>query len=262
MLKSLQIAVNRATTKIDAEKAKDATAKQKLVALGGRQGELRDLLDQMLKKGGGKGLPVKPNKADALPEEANQEQIEDNELEKNLLEDKPADEKAEKDIGLVGDRMARSQQRLADNRDPGKTTQKIQERILKNLDDLIEEARQQQQQQQQQMARGQGQGDQAQPPQPGDQKPENQGEKNQQKGEQSQLTQAQNPAKGDQATNSNENNAQFRKDLQETAEQWGQISPRLHDAVVEGANEKVPEKYRALVQDYYRSLATKSTERK
>ena len=56
--------------------------------------------------------------------------------------------------------------------------------------------------------------------------------------------------------------AKFRNDLKETAENWGQVSPRLKDAVVEGASEKVPEKYRNLVQDYYRSLATKATERK
>lgn len=50
--------------------------------------------------------------------------------------------------------------------------------------------------------------------------------------------------------------------MKETADQWGQVSPRLHDAVLEGAGEKVPEKYRKMVQDYYRSLATKATERK
>ncbi|MDB5318882.1 MAG: hypothetical protein JWN40_513, partial [Phycisphaerales bacterium] len=68
-------------------------------------------------------------------------------------------------------------------------------------------------------------------------------------------------ANSDTATSANENDAQF-GNVKETAEQWGQVSPRLKDAVLEGATEKVPEKYRKLVQDYYRSLATKATERK
>src|SRR5438270_9885870 len=122
LLRDLQLAINKSTTRVDAERndprEKDSS-KQKLASLGGRQGELRDLLDKMLKKGGGQGLPAKPNKADALPEEVGKEEIEDDELQKNLLQDKPADEKAEKDIGPVGYRMASSQQRLQEKYDPG-----------------------------------------------------------------------------------------------------------------------------------------------
>src|SRR5205823_2051389 len=152
------------------KKAKQAD-KQKIASLGGRQGELRDLLDQLLKQSSGKGLPAKPDKATKLPEEASNEKIEDDELEKQLLQDKPDQ-------------------------------------------------------------------DQQQQPQPNP---------------------AQQAAQNEQASAANENDARFKNDLKETAENWGQVSPRLHDAVVEGAGEKVPEKYRSLVQDYYRSLATKAT---
>jgi hypothetical protein len=260
LLKDLQVAINKATTKVDAEvqKAGNEKDKPRLASLGGRQGELRDLLDKLLKTAGGKGLPEKPDKADQLPEEVGNEQIEDQELEKNLLQDKPIEDKSEKDIGLVGDRMARSQQRLQENFDPGKTTQKIQERIVRNMDDLIAMARQQQQRAASQRQQGQ-QGEQQGPPQPdqGDQQAQNQGQNQ----GQSQLNQGQQAATSDTASPANENDATL-GNVKETAEQWGQVSPRLHDAVLEGATEKVPEKYRKMVQDYYKSLATKATERK
>jgi hypothetical protein len=257
MLRDLQAAVNKSTQTINALPHATKDDQAKMVALGNRQGQLRSLLDQLLKKGGGEGLPKPPDKADQLPEEAGNEQIEDQELEKNLLEDKPAEEKAQKDIGLVGDRMARSQQRLASKYDPGTTTQKIQDRIVKNMNDLIEEARQQQQQMASQSQPGKPQQG---APKPGDAdaQAQNQGR---QPGQQSQPNHASTPASGDKATASAENNADLAKELKETAENWGQISPRLHDAVIEGANEKVPDKYRSLVEDYYRSLATKATEK-
>ena len=258
LLKDLQIAINKATTKIEAQPQKD---KSKLASLGGRQGEMRDLLDKLLKAvPGGKGLPAKPDKADQLPEEAGNEQIEDQELEKNLLQDKPIEDKSEKDINLVGDRMARSQQRLQENYDPGKTTQKIQERIIKNMDDLIALAREQQQQQQASKGKQPGEPQQG-PPQPGEGEAQAQNQGNEPGKPATTPNAGQVSAQGDQATASNENNAQL-GNLKETAEQWGQVSPRLHDAVLEGAGEKVPEKYRKMVQDYYRSLATKATERK
>ena len=57
--------------------------------LGGRQGELRDLLDQMLQKAsqGKVKLGAEPDNKDQLPEEANDEDIENQELDKQLLDD-------------------------------------------------------------------------------------------------------------------------------------------------------------------------------
>ena len=256
LLKDLQIAINKSTTTIEGLANKD---KPRLASLGGRQGELRDLLDKLLKASSGQGLPAKPDKADQLPEEAGNEQIEDQELEKNLLQDKPLEDKAEKDIGLIGDRMARSQQRLQDHYDPGKTTQKIQDRIVKNMDELIAMA-QQQQQQQASSKKSQQPGDPQQgPPKPGEGEAQANGPA--QGNQPGQPNPGQTAAERDAATAANENNAQL-GNLKETADQWGQVSPRLHDAVLEGAGEKVPEKYRKMVQDYYRSLATKATEQK
>ena len=126
------------------------------------------------------------------------------------------------------------------------------------MDDLIAMARQQQQQSSQSKKPGEPQQG---PPKPGEGEAQanNQGE-GQQPGD-PQPKPGNEAAKSDTATAANENNAQL-GNLKETAEQWGQVSPRLHDAVLEGAGEKVPEKYRKMVQDYYRSLATKATERK
>src|SRR5215211_6437494 len=120
-------------------------------------------------------LRPEPDNKDQLPEEAKAEDVEKQELEDALLNDKPDAEKIEKDILIVGDRMARSRQRLALNNDPGKTTQIIQERILKDLDRLINDA----QKQNQQMAQGQGkpgEGQQMQQPKPGEGQAQNQGQ--------------------------------------------------------------------------------------
>ena len=78
-----------------------------------------------------------------LPEEASDEDIDNQELEHVLLngDGQPDPDQVKNDVALVGQRMSRSHQRLADDHDPGQTTQKIQKRILDNLDSLIEMAR-------------------------------------------------------------------------------------------------------------------------
>ena len=44
--------------------------------------------------------------------------------------------------------------------------------------------------------------------------------------------------------------------------EWGGVTKRQRDAILEGAGENVIEKYKKLVYDYYQTLATKETERK
>ena len=51
------------------------------------------------------------------------------------------------------------------------------------------------------------------------------------------------------------------EDIQQKMSEWGGITMREREAVIEGASEKPVEKYIKLIDDYYRSLATKSTER-
>ncbi len=89
-------------------------------------------------------LGPEPDNRDQLPEEAKKEDIEDQELEKGLLNDTLTSDEVENSIKLAGDRMARSRQRLALNNDPGQVTQEIQKRIVTDLDKMIDLAQQQQ----------------------------------------------------------------------------------------------------------------------
>ncbi len=253
LLQDLQRAVNKSTKTIDAQPNKD---KPKLMALGNRQGELRNLLDETLQKAsrGQMKLGPEPDNKDQLPEEAKGEDVENQELEKNLLNDVPDEEKNSKQAGLIGDRMARSRQRLGLNNDPGKVTQMIQQRIIEDMDYLIDQARQQQAQ-----TRNGG------PPKPGQKmaqaKPnpaqaQNQGKKPGQPKPGGKTAAAQSQAPGAAATNTD-----LSREIRESAAEWGAVTPRLRDAVIEGANENVIEEYRKLVEEYYRSVANKGTGR-
>src|SRR5262249_53754794 len=51
------------------------------------------------------------------------------------------------------------------------------------------------------------------------------------------------------------------KEIQDSQAEWGAISPRLRDAVIEGAHDQPLEEYRQLIDDYWKSLSTKAKER-
>jgi hypothetical protein len=158
----------------------------------------------------------------------------------------PKAQKETKQLNRVGDRMARSRQRLALDNDPGKITQEIQKRIIVDLDDMIKQA-------QQTMAQGQ--------PKPG-QKP---GQPQQQPGQQqagqqqagnSQQNNAQQAAQNSTVSQGVKPNADLSQKINESAREWGAISPRARDAVIEGATEQIPKKYEKLINDYYRGVST------
>jgi hypothetical protein len=253
LLRDLQKAINNSTKKIDAEPQKD---KLKMLAMGNRQGELRGLLDQTLQKnsGGETKLRPEPDNADQLPEEANVEQIEQQELEQALAGDQPNAEQIEKDLLTVGDRMARSRQRLAIKNDPGKTTQLIQERILIDLDTLIDQAKKQAAA----CKPGPGKG------KPGEQMAKAQADRQVAdiKGQQAKnKTSGQNPKQKSVAPGQAGRDQDLSAKIEETAAEWGKISPRTRAAVQEGADEQIVEKYRRYVEDYYRGMATRGAER-
>jgi hypothetical protein len=245
LLQDLQKAVNKSTATIDALPTKD---KVKLLSLGNRQGELRNLLDQTLQKAS-KGkikLGAEPDNRDQLPEEAKAEDVDNQELEKNLLNDVPDEQKNDKEATLIGDRMARSRQRLALNDDPGKITQIIQQRIITDMDYLIDQARKQQAEtrnsksksQQQQMA-------QAKPSEAACNNP----------GQQPKPNTAAKPAQQSRQPGAAQVNSDLSKEIRESAAEWGSVTPRMRDAVIEGSGENVVEEYRKFVEDYYRSVA-------
>jgi len=159
------------------------------------------------------------------------------------------------DVKLVGQRMSRSRQRLALDNDPGKTTQAIQDRILSNLDNLIAMARQQQAQAMSRPGRGQGQGQRQQRPQQGDQGQQQARDL----GMQQQPNQGQNPVQAERRNGTQDNNAQG-KDIREKASEWGGLTPREREAVIEGTHDKVIQKYKKLTDDYYEQMGKKGSQ--
>jgi hypothetical protein len=146
-------------------------------------------------------------------------------------------------ISRVNGRMQESQQRLANQTDPGAQTQEIQRRILSDIDDLIQALPKT-------------------PPPPSKNKNNtpNDGPKSPAKSPQS--------IGGNQAANSSDKpnpaDAPDKKpspDLQDRSEAFMQIAPRAVPAVIEGATEHISPKYRNLTEDYYKAVARASHDR-
>ena len=165
-------------------------------------------------------------------------------------------ERIQAEASRVGDRMARSRQRLALNQDPGKVTQLIQERILKDLDKLIEESRQQQAQNGGQQQSGQAQKMNT-PKQQGPQADPGNREQVVRK-----KTGGSTPKPDSRVPGQVESDLDISQQIAETSAEWGKISPRLRDAVIEGSSEQIIEKYRRYVEDYYKGVSQQGTEQR
>ena len=281
LMKDLQVAENDATTAV----AKAAAhQKAETLALGGRQGDLRGLLDTLIQKasGGKTKLPAETDNREQLPEEktapavnpdAAQEKVDDQELTADLIgpgskpapkpagggaakppaPPAPADDGGDHTLAVVGDRMARARQRLAMNDDPGAVTQEIQRRILTNLDDLIEQARKKEAQQQNQQPKPGDKGEKMGPPKP-DIGIANQGKPGQgprKEGGQSPAQAANGGGGGAQAPAGADTDKQ-------TDRMWGNLTPRERQAILETRGEQVLPKYHNLVDDYYRTMSTRA----
>ncbi len=259
LLKQFQQALNKSTEAIDAAGKKDA---QETLALGGRQGDLRDLLGELIKQAtqGKVELGPEPDNKDQLPEEAREEDVDNQELDQELLgngKDEPEADAVVEKVKKTGARMARSRQRLALNNDPGKVTQIIQKRIVFDLDELIKESSRQSQ------CKGGGPGKGGKPGQAQAAKP---GEDNgQQKGKppgKPAESQAKSPAQSDpKSLEGAPPDEDLSKEIAESAEEWGKLFDRRREAVMEGGGQQVIRKYRQFVDDYYRSLSEKASKR-
>lgn len=265
LLKQFQEAVNKSTVAIDAAGKKDA---QETLALGGRQGELRNLLDALIKQAteGKVDLGPEPDNKDQLPEEATEEDVDNEELDDELLgngvEEPEADAVVEK-VKKAGARMARSRQRLALNNDPGKVTQIIQKRIVFDLDELIKES------QRQSECKGGGQASGNKPGKPGA-KP--QPKPDEQKGQQQARKPGEKKPGQPQGQNRNPNESDpdnldggprdedLSQDIRETAENWGKLFSRRREAIMEGGDVEPIRKYSQFIDDYKRSLSEKASE--
>jgi hypothetical protein len=261
LLKALQGAVNKATVKIDDE-VKAAAGKKdqpKLAGLGGRQGELRNLLDQLLQEAskGQVKLGDEPDDKIQLPEEASKSDVDDQEYFNDLLKKDKVDAPAvEKIVKAAGDRMGRSRQRLAIKNDPGQVTQEIQKRIVVEFDNLIALAQKQQQQ-----GGGKPQpkpGDKPGGPQPGDQGQQQAG-KGQQPGQQQPNGQQ---AAGDTYQGGSLTGEDVSKILEEKGVEWGKLFLRDNGPMRNAAGEQHSPKYDKYISDYYKDLAKKASEQK
>jgi hypothetical protein len=257
LLKALQARVNNGTKAAAADAAKD---KGEITNLGGKQGKIRNMLGQMMERAGGK-LGPEPDNRDLLPEETTKEAIENQELEKGLLEDqKPEADKGEKEANLVGDRMGRSRQRLALNTDPGKTTQMIQDKIIADLNDLIQQAQQQQSQGSPKPQPGDKKPGE---PKPGEGQPDAEGKPGQGKPTpgQAKANTAKTPAPNTTLGGGGDTNADLHQTIAESLKIWGLTTPRDRQAMLEGAGDQPVEKYKDMIDKYYKAMATKASEK-
>ena len=279
MLKSLQQAENAAT--IDVAQAAKHT-KQETLDLGSRQGDLRGLLDKLVQKAsqGQLRLPPEPSNRDQLPEEQAAataakvggdvaEAVDQQELQQDLIGPgakpkpapvpggpaaKPDQDDGDHSLALVGGRLARSRQRLAINDDPGPVTQEIQRRVLDDMDKLIEQARKKEAQQQNQDPKKQDQKQQmaqAKPetgiqkppgtPKPGGKKPG-----------------GASPAQAADAHGGGANDPAGDAIARQESRMWGQPTERQRQAILETGGEKTLDKYKNLVDDYYRAMSLKA----
>jgi hypothetical protein len=156
--------------------------------------------------------------------------------------------------------MSRSRDRLNVDTDPGPVTQAIQKRILQDLDLLIEQARNQDAQSAQQQQQASGNAQQQPGISPGQgARPNNQGDSG-------------SPVQEDASASDGASNSGIAQgkdaqppapsaDIRQLAREWGALTPRQRQAIIDGTSDQPVEKYRQLIEDYYRSLAEKATEK-
>lgn len=250
LLKGMQQLLNRGTE--DAAAREPAQQPDAARPLGQRQSELRKLLGDMIAKAsrGRAQLPDPPTRP--LPEEAQSPADADADLDTDLLLGRPVDQaESRTPVQRVADRMARVAERLIADADVGPVTRRLQSRILDDLDQLIEQARRQDQQ----SAQSSGSRSRGQPKpaaQPGGEQAPQQGQGRQQAG----RTES---AGGDGATAERDEPGQRLSpqggELLERLSEWGAISPRQRQAIIEGAGDTPVAKYRQLIEAYYRALA-------
>ncbi len=155
------------------------------------------------------------------------------ELEERLSAAEIADQ-FQQAVALMGEAATRIQK----GRDTGLGTQRIQEDVIRKLDQLIEAARQQQQQQQQQSrSSSRQQQNQQQPNQPQNQ---------QQAGDVENTGEADPPGRED---------ARFNPDVAPNQASWGALPERIRDALRQAGDDRFSSLYKSLTEAYYRRLA-------
>lgn len=248
LLKTIQEAINADTIEVNESKAAgtaDQIISETLVELGARQGEVRDVLDQLLQQAsrGRMKLPAE-SPDDVAP--AN-----DDDLLDDLLGGEAGADVEARNVSRIGNRLTDARRRLAIARDPGDRTQEVQRQIVDDFDKLIELAQSQQSTSSSSSASSSSRQQQQQQARPSQANAQNAGQANPQT----------NAAQASALTGGNanpESTLASGQNLDETAEEWGRISPRLRSPVLESKDDQIVERYRKWIEDYTRAVSTQA----
>lgn len=138
--------------------------------------------------------------------------------------------------------MRESADRLGKAKDAGLQTQRVQDEILKKLDKLIDDAKQQSQQQQQQQSQSQ-------------QEQQQQQQQQQQSSQSQQQQQQQQSGANAQGGNVPKRDGQRRQQSAGNMAEWGNLPARVRDALVQGSGDSFSATYERLTEEYYKRLA-------
>lgn len=200
-----------------------------------RPGRLPSLDEALgLKKPG--GSPAMPSRDEAaLTEHLSPEQVRD---------------EISQAVKLMGDAASR----VADGKDVGVETQRLQEEILQKLNKLLDEAKRQEQEKQKQQKQQQQQGQQQQSPQ--DQQQQQQSGKQNQQQRQDQASQQQ--QKGGNGSGNKEGLKEEKGDLRPTLSSgaaWGNLPPHVREQLMQGFGDSFSSMYKRMTEAYYKRLA-------
>lgn len=240
LIRDLQAAVNDLTRQIGDDAGELAPP------VGKEQAGVREAFDELIEQAmKGAEMPDEKASREKVPEEEPNAEVAVDPLDEELLIGDPAAAGKEgPDIRMAARRMTRSGVRLSEEQDPGKVTQAVQERILITLDKLVDQARRQQRQASSSSSSSSSQQAKADP--------------NAQPGETGNSTGSEAAAKSEVRPGSKP--PEPTGDIRETAKDWGGISQRDRQAIIESSGENILEKYRQLTEEYYRALSNKATE--
>ena len=183
--------------------------------------------------------------ADAATQDA------DDELQRRLNEQEVAD-----NFSLAVEKMAVSADMLDVRFDAGLGTQRVQEEIIKRLEDLIDQAKKNQSSRRSSSSSSSSSSSQQQRQQNQQQNPGQQ-RQNQQRDEGDQRRD--NPSESREGDPPPLQEGDINTTLEESRAEWGNLPPRVRDQLMQGRREKFSSLYERLTQEYYKRLAEEGT---
>jgi len=159
---------------------------------------------------------------------------------KTELDRKLADESIDEEFAQAVDLMGRSAQRLADAKDTGIDTQRLQAEAILRLDKLIADAQKQSQQSRQRSK-------------PQQQDPSEQRPQDQQQSSQSSPQQAQGSQPGDSSVPQRDGRTNAPRTGASAS--WGNLPDHVRQSLMQGRSDRFSSIYRQLTEQYYRRLA-------